>query len=132
MSGSVHGAGSPPESRGWPHSVPWRLGGFFFLLLLEGAGCLANPGSPSGVGGGSGNNNNSPGVNIYMSVEEVNKLLGKKGRDTFGPTLSFPPAEMQRFTSLARPEVFELRMQIKFLYNHTLDVFASLCPTNIS
>lgn len=77
MLGLIHGSGSPPESRGWPHSVLWRLGGFFFLLLLEGAGCLANnPSSPSGVN----NNNNSPSVNIYMSVEEVKKLLGKKAR----------------------------------------------------
>uniref|UniRef100_A0A671TRH4 Tyrosine-protein kinase RYK n=1 Tax=Sparus aurata TaxID=8175 RepID=A0A671TRH4_SPAAU len=74
MLGLIHGSGSPPESRGWPHSVLWRLGGFFFLLLLEGAGCLANnPSSPSGV---NNNNNNSPSVNIYMSVEEVKKLLG--------------------------------------------------------
>uniref|UniRef100_A0A672YG94 Tyrosine-protein kinase RYK n=1 Tax=Sphaeramia orbicularis TaxID=375764 RepID=A0A672YG94_9TELE len=63
----------PSESRGWPHSVLWRLGGFFFLLLLEGAGCLASPSSPSGV---NNNNNNHPSVNIYMSVEEVKKLLG--------------------------------------------------------
>lgn len=77
MSGSVRGSGSPPESRCWPHSVPWRLGGFFFLLLLERAACLANPISPSGVNSNN-NNNNIPGVNIYMSVEEVKKLLGKK------------------------------------------------------
>nr|XP_020488406.1 tyrosine-protein kinase RYK isoform X1 [Labrus bergylta] len=72
MLGLIPGSGSPPESRGWPHSVLWRLGGFFFLLLLEGAGCLASPSSPSGVN----NNNNQPSVNIYMSVEEVKKLLG--------------------------------------------------------
>ncbi|XP_029988651.1 tyrosine-protein kinase RYK isoform X3 [Sphaeramia orbicularis] len=73
MLGLLHGSGSPSESRGWPHSVLWRLGGFFFLLLLEGAGCLASPSSPSGV---NNNNNNHPSVNIYMSVEEVKKLLG--------------------------------------------------------
>ncbi|KAM9832500.1 tyrosine-protein kinase RYK [Neosynchiropus ocellatus] len=61
--------GGSAESRGWPHSVPWRIGGFFFLLLLEGAVCLANPSSFSGSTG-----DNS--VNIYMSVEEVKKLLG--------------------------------------------------------
>nr|XP_023011299.2 tyrosine-protein kinase RYK isoform X3 [Maylandia zebra] len=72
MLGLIRGSGSPSESRVWPHSVLWRLGGFFFLLLLEGAGCLASPGSPVGVN----NNNNNPGVNIYMSVEEVKKLLG--------------------------------------------------------
>ncbi|XP_071782328.1 tyrosine-protein kinase RYK isoform X2 [Centroberyx gerrardi] len=71
MLGLIHCSGSPSESRGWPHSVLWRLGGFFFLLLLEGAGCLANPSSAPGV-----NNNNHPSVNIYMSVEEVKKLLG--------------------------------------------------------
>ncbi|XP_013884544.1 tyrosine-protein kinase RYK isoform X1 [Austrofundulus limnaeus] len=70
MLGSTHSSGRPWGSPGWPHSVLWRLGGFFFLLLLEGAGCLANPGSSSA------NNNNQPSVNIYMSVEEVKKLLG--------------------------------------------------------
>ncbi|KAM4629008.1 tyrosine-protein kinase RYK isoform 3-T3 [Polymixia lowei] len=71
MLGLIRCSGSPSESRGWPHSVLWRLGGFFFLLLLEGAVCLANPSSAPGV-----NNNNHPSVNIYMSVEEVKKLLG--------------------------------------------------------
>ncbi|RVE73897.1 hypothetical protein OJAV_G00035750 [Oryzias javanicus] len=68
------GSGSPSGRRGWPLSGLWRLGGFFFfflLLLLEGAGCLANPGGPPGVYHG-----NKPLVNIYMSVEEVKKLLG--------------------------------------------------------
>ncbi|XP_028259005.1 tyrosine-protein kinase RYK isoform X3 [Parambassis ranga] len=73
MLGLIHRSGSPSESRGWPHSVLWRLEGFFFLLLLEGAGCLANPSNPSAV---NSNNNNNPSVNIYMSVEEVKKLLG--------------------------------------------------------
>ncbi|XP_027884331.1 tyrosine-protein kinase RYK isoform X2 [Xiphophorus couchianus] len=72
MLGLTVSAGSPSESRGWPHSVPWRLGGFFFLLLLEGAGCLASHSIPSGVH----INNNNPRVNIYMSVEEVKKFLG--------------------------------------------------------
>ncbi|XP_028444059.1 tyrosine-protein kinase RYK isoform X2 [Perca flavescens] len=75
MLGLIHGSGTPPESRGWPHSVLWRLGGFFFLLLLEGAGCLANPSSSSGVNNNN-NNHNQPSVNIYMSVDEVKKLLG--------------------------------------------------------
>lgn len=75
MSGLIGGSGSrsPSESRGWPLSVPCRLGGFFLLLLLKGAGCLASPSSPSGV---NNNNNHHPSVNIYMSVEEVKKLLG--------------------------------------------------------
>uniref|UniRef100_A0A4W6DEK5 receptor protein-tyrosine kinase n=1 Tax=Lates calcarifer TaxID=8187 RepID=A0A4W6DEK5_LATCA len=73
MLGLIHGSGSPSESRGWPHSVLWRLGGFLFLLLLEGAGCLANPSSSTS---GVNNNNNHPSVNIYMSVDEVKKLLG--------------------------------------------------------
>ncbi|XP_053286581.1 tyrosine-protein kinase RYK isoform X3 [Pleuronectes platessa] len=72
MLGWIRGSGSPSEPRAWPHSVLWRLGGFFFLLLLEGAGCLANPSSTSG----NNNNNQLPSVNIYMSVEEVKKLLG--------------------------------------------------------
>ncbi|XP_034736320.1 tyrosine-protein kinase RYK isoform X2 [Etheostoma cragini] len=69
MLGLIHGSGTPPESRGWPHSVLWRLGGFLFLLLLDGAGCLANPSSTNGV-------SSQPSVNIYMSVDEVKKLLG--------------------------------------------------------
>ncbi|XP_008405918.1 tyrosine-protein kinase RYK isoform X2 [Poecilia reticulata] len=75
MLGLTVSAGSPSESRGWPHSVLWRLGGFFFLLLLEGAGCLASHSIPSGVHINN-NNNNNPRVNIYMSVEEVKKFLG--------------------------------------------------------
>lgn len=66
--------GSPAVSRGGTHSVLWRLGGFFFLLLLEGAVCLANPSSAPGVN--NNNNNNRPSVNIYMSEEEVKKILG--------------------------------------------------------
>ncbi|XP_033847985.1 tyrosine-protein kinase RYK isoform X3 [Periophthalmus magnuspinnatus] len=65
----MSGSGSP----GWPLSVLCRLGSLCLLLLLEGAGCLASPSNPSGV---SNNNNNQPHVNIYMSVEEVKKLLG--------------------------------------------------------
>ncbi|XP_007571449.1 tyrosine-protein kinase RYK isoform X2 [Poecilia formosa] len=77
MLGLTVSAGSPSESRGWPHSVLWRLGGFFFLLLLEGAGCLASHSIPSGVHINNNNNNNdNPRVNIYMSVEEVKKFLG--------------------------------------------------------
>lgn len=62
-------------SRGWPLSVPCRLGGLLclLLLLLDRAGCLASPSNPSS---GINNQNNQPSVNIYMSVEEVKKLLG--------------------------------------------------------
>ncbi|XP_043984583.1 tyrosine-protein kinase RYK isoform X2 [Gambusia affinis] len=74
MLGLTVRTGSPSESRGWPHSVLWRLGGFFFLLLLEGACCLASHSIPSGVH--INVNNNNPRVNIYMSVEEVKKFLG--------------------------------------------------------
>lgn len=77
MLGPNRGSGCPSEPRGWPHSVPWRLGGFFFLLLLEGACCLASPGPDS----------HSPAVNVYMSVEEVKKLLGKACRQP-GSSLS--------------------------------------------
>ncbi|CAN9500801.1 unnamed protein product [Ophioblennius macclurei] len=74
MSGLIRGSGCPAVSRGSP-----RLGGliFFFLLflLLDGASCLTNLGSPLGVSN-INNNNNKPSVNIYMSVEEVKKLLG--------------------------------------------------------
>lgn len=43
-----------------------------FLLLLEAAACLANPSAPTI----NSNNNNHPSVNVYMSEEEVRKLLG--------------------------------------------------------
>ncbi|KAK1796778.1 hypothetical protein P4O66_009792 [Electrophorus voltai] len=56
--------GCPSASRAWP----WRLGGFFWLLLLDGALCLAYS---SGVG-----DNTRPSVNVYMSEDEVKKLLG--------------------------------------------------------
>lgn len=68
--GSGGGAASA-VSRGWQHTVLWRLGGFFLLLLLEGARCLANPSNAPGI-----NNNNRPNVNVFMSEEEVKKLLG--------------------------------------------------------
>ncbi|XP_010894721.1 tyrosine-protein kinase RYK isoform X2 [Esox lucius] len=69
--GLVRRCGSPAVCRGWPHSVQWRLGGFFFLLLLEGAVCLASTSSAPAPG-----INNRPSVNVYMSEEEVKKLLG--------------------------------------------------------
>ncbi|KAK6478435.1 tyrosine-protein kinase RYK isoform X1 [Huso huso] len=64
------GSGSPAR----PNSglFPWRGGGFVFLLLLEAATCLANPSAPTI----NSNNNNHPSVNVYMSEEEVRKLLG--------------------------------------------------------
>uniref|UniRef100_A0A671T2G3 Tyrosine-protein kinase RYK n=1 Tax=Sinocyclocheilus anshuiensis TaxID=1608454 RepID=A0A671T2G3_9TELE len=68
--GSGGGAASA-VSRGWPHTVLWRLGGFYLLLLVEGARCLANPSNAPGI-----NNNNRPNVNVFMSEEEVKKLLG--------------------------------------------------------
>ncbi|XP_066565249.1 tyrosine-protein kinase RYK isoform X2 [Amia ocellicauda] len=59
-------------SWGCPESAlfRWRRGGFVFLLLLGAAVCLANPSTPST------DNNNRPSVNVYMSEEEVKKLLG--------------------------------------------------------
>ncbi|XP_063058067.1 tyrosine-protein kinase RYK isoform X3 [Engraulis encrasicolus] len=63
---------SPYVCHRWPHSVLWRLGGFFFLLLLEGALCLASPSGPPGTS----TNTNRPYVNIFLSTEEVKKLLG--------------------------------------------------------
>lgn len=74
MSGQedTHCGASSYVSRRWPHSVLWRLGGFFFLLLLEGALCLASPSGPPGT------INNRPYVNIFLSTEEVKKLLGKQ------------------------------------------------------
>ncbi|KAL1023373.1 hypothetical protein UPYG_G00039980 [Umbra pygmaea] len=69
--GLVSGCGSPSVCQSWPHSVQWRLGGFFFLLLLEGAVCLAGTSSGPALG-----INSRPSVNVYMSEEEVKKLLG--------------------------------------------------------
>ncbi|XP_077439770.1 tyrosine-protein kinase RYK isoform X1 [Vanacampus margaritifer] len=72
------GSGGPSERRRWPHLVVrWRpLEGFFLglllLLLLEGALGLGVP--VSGLDNDNGGNNRS--VNIYMSVDELNRLLG--------------------------------------------------------
>lgn len=70
MSGLIRGCSSLSESRGGP---PLSLRGFSLLLplllLLDGAGCLTNLGNPLAV-------HNNPHVNIYMSTEEVKKLLG--------------------------------------------------------
>uniref|UniRef100_A0AAZ3RP82 Tyrosine-protein kinase RYK n=1 Tax=Oncorhynchus tshawytscha TaxID=74940 RepID=A0AAZ3RP82_ONCTS len=65
--------GNPSVCRRWTPWVQWRLGGFFLLLLLEGTVCLANP-SISTVS--ALDINNHPSVNVYMSEEEVSKLLG--------------------------------------------------------
>ncbi|XP_055797132.1 tyrosine-protein kinase RYK-like isoform X2 [Salvelinus fontinalis] len=61
--------------RDWTNSVQWSLGVFFFLLLLEGTLCLANP-NPSTSSAPALGINNRPSVNVYMSEEEVKKLLG--------------------------------------------------------
>ncbi|XP_041696623.1 tyrosine-protein kinase RYK isoform X2 [Coregonus clupeaformis] len=71
--GLVRRCVSPSVFRGWPHSVQWRLWGLFFLLLVEGAVCLADPGTSSAPAPGI---DNRPSVNVYMSEEEVKKLLG--------------------------------------------------------
>ncbi|XP_045543923.1 tyrosine-protein kinase RYK isoform X2 [Salmo salar] len=70
--GLVRRCGNPSVCRGWPHSVQWRLGGLlFFLLLVERTVCLASTSSvPAPV------INNLHSVNVYMSEEEVKKLLG--------------------------------------------------------
>ncbi|XP_061096325.1 tyrosine-protein kinase RYK isoform X2 [Conger conger] len=62
--------GSGSVSREWSCSVPWRREGFFFLLLLQAAVCLANPSVP-------GVSNYRPGVNVFMSGQEVKKFLGQ-------------------------------------------------------
>lgn len=64
---SVH-FGAPAGSQRWLHSMLWKLGSFIFLTLLKRSDCLANP---------SYLPDNNPSVNIYMSLEEVKKLLGK-------------------------------------------------------
>ncbi|KAG7456607.1 hypothetical protein MATL_G00237520 [Megalops atlanticus] len=68
LAGPVRGGGA--GSWGWPHSVPWTRVGFFFLLLLEAAACLANPIAP-GI-----DSSNRPSVSVYMNEAEVKKLLG--------------------------------------------------------
>lgn len=65
------GGGATAVSRGWPHMVLWKLWGFFLLMLLDGARCLASPSIAPGI-----NNNSRPNVNVFMSEEEVKKLLG--------------------------------------------------------
>uniref|UniRef100_A0A8K9V7A7 Tyrosine-protein kinase RYK n=1 Tax=Oncorhynchus mykiss TaxID=8022 RepID=A0A8K9V7A7_ONCMY len=70
--GGGGGSRSPSVYRDWTHSVQWSLGGFFLLLFLEGTVCLANPSTSVPTL----DINNHPSVNVYMSEEEVNKLLG--------------------------------------------------------
>nr|XP_055068953.1 tyrosine-protein kinase RYK isoform X2 [Misgurnus anguillicaudatus] len=65
------GGGATAVPRSWPHTLAWKLGGLFLLLFLEGARCLTNPNNVPGI-----NNNNRPNVNVFMSEEEVKKLLG--------------------------------------------------------
>ncbi|XP_061153088.1 tyrosine-protein kinase RYK isoform X2 [Syngnathus typhle] len=68
------GSGGPSER--WPQSaVPRRpLEGFFVGLLLMLEGALGLGVSASGLDHDNGGNNRS--VNIYMSVDELNRLLG--------------------------------------------------------
>lgn len=61
--------GASAGSQRWPHSMLWKLGSFIFLILLKKIDCLANPSYLP--------DNNNPSVNIFMSLEEVKKLLGK-------------------------------------------------------
>lgn len=49
------------------------LGGCVLLLLLQAALCLARPGGIISTN----INNNHPSVNVYMSEDEVKKLLGE-------------------------------------------------------
>uniref|UniRef100_A0AAY4ESA2 receptor protein-tyrosine kinase n=2 Tax=Denticeps clupeoides TaxID=299321 RepID=A0AAY4ESA2_9TELE len=59
------------DARGWPRSALRRLGGFFLLLLLEGALCSASPSTLPGH-----TDNSRPYVNVFLSPDEMNKLLG--------------------------------------------------------
>lgn len=60
------------------------IGGCVLLLLLQAAQCLARPGGIISTS----NNNNHPSVNVYMSEEEVKKLLGEC---VFGSSRSILP-----------------------------------------
>ena len=87
-----------PGLRAWPHWVLWRLGGLLCLLGLEGAFCLAGPGSsPPAV------SNNNEGVNVYMSLEEVKKFLGKFCVFCF--TLLFGPEAVSVTTSQLKQDI---------------------------
>lgn len=62
----------PVLSLAWPGRALWRPAGcLFLLLLLRGAQSLAKPGVAPALNG-----NTRPSVNVYMSEEEVKKLLG--------------------------------------------------------
>lgn len=61
---------APAGSRRWPQSVLWKLGSLILLILLERIQCSANPSYLPDT-------TSNPSVNIYMSLEEVKKLLGK-------------------------------------------------------
>lgn len=83
----LRGCSCPFEGRRWPLSVvPWRpLESFFvglllLLLLLEEALGLGAP--VSGFDHDNSANNRS--VNIYMSVDELNRLLGMENLFSWG------------------------------------------------
>lgn len=79
--------GAPARSQRWPRWVLWKLGSFIFLILLETIDCSANPSYLP-------DNNHNPSVNIYMSLEEVKKLLGKAAAGlplARGSSRSVPP-----------------------------------------
>ncbi|XP_029551268.1 tyrosine-protein kinase RYK isoform X1 [Salmo trutta] len=66
--GPVGRCGSLTVYRRWSYPVQWSL---FSLLLVEGAVCLASTTTTPALG-----INHRPSVNVYMSEEEVKKLLG--------------------------------------------------------
>ncbi|XP_014005210.1 tyrosine-protein kinase RYK isoform X2 [Salmo salar] len=66
--GPVGRCGNLTVYRRWSNPVQWSL---FSLLLVEGAVCLASTSTTPALG-----INHRPSVNVYMSEEEVKKLLG--------------------------------------------------------
>ncbi|XP_061593561.1 tyrosine-protein kinase RYK isoform X2 [Cololabis saira] len=70
LSSSGRGSRGWGETRGWGGLRGWVI----LLLLLGGAGC--SPSSPGPGSPAASTDDNNPFINIYMSVEEVKKLLG--------------------------------------------------------
>lgn len=97
--------GAPARSQRWPRWVLWKLGSFIFLILLETIDCSANPSYLP-------DNNHNPSVNIYMSLEEVKKLLGKAAAGlplARGSSRSVPPPLQPAIVSLARTHTHAFR-----------------------
>lgn len=121
---SVH-FGAPAGSQRWPHSMLWKLGSFIFLILLKRIDCLANPSYLP--------DNNNPSVNIYMSLEEVKKFLGKDDAGFLWPEVHCLNSALRSFSVNFRQHVSLIVRHIHFdydLYQSISHWFFMICLIN--